>query len=70
MQSLKCVELLLFVLLSKMSLPDIKNLVFFYLQSNLAHKICHLCHITSQNNFFGFPKSLDACQMAKRKKLS
>ena len=29
MQSLECVELPLFVLLPKMSVPDIKNLFFF-----------------------------------------
>ena len=31
MQSLECVELLLFVLLPKMSVPNIKNLGFYWL---------------------------------------
>ena len=34
MQSLECVELLLFVLLPKMSVPDIKNLGFIYDSNN------------------------------------
>ena len=39
MQSLECVELFLFVLLPKMSVPDIKNLGFFLARSLVTRYI-------------------------------